>query len=61
MKKETFTRLYEEALATAEKERTFFDEAEIVLVPVVLCKSKGKVGTITGVETKIIFEYENKE
>lgn len=61
MKIETFEALYREALNTAEEEKRFHDEVEIALVPVVICKHNGKVGSISGVDTKIIFSMERGE
>ena len=60
MKLETLNKLYESAKETAKQEQVNYDEVEIAFFPVVICKSKGKIGQITGVETGIIFENENK-
>lgn len=60
IKKDTFNKLYEEALETAEKEKkSGYEHTEVVLVPIVLSWNKGKIQSISGVKTKTIIDSEN--
>ena len=58
MKIETINKLYESAIESAKAEKEFHDEVEVVFVPIVIGKINGKIGTIKGVNTDIIFKNE---